>query len=257
VELLQLDGLIRAVGLHVARTMGLIWLLPIFGNSGGHRMHKLGISIILGVVVATARGPDLVDPGPESLVLGLALARELLFGLFLGWIIALLFEIASLAGALIATEMGLNLANQVNPATGLSTPLFSQLFVSLAGLLFFMGDGPRLLLNALMVSFDGVPPGTFSIDPSLMEPTLAFVSLTIEAGVRVAAPVYILMVVITVGVAFLAKVAPNLHVLEASWPIRILSALLLTILFLPDIMSGFDRIMEVFGEQFQALARGG
>ncbi|MAG56838.1 MAG: hypothetical protein CMJ83_11145 [Planctomycetes bacterium] len=252
----ELDGLIRATGLHVARVMGMIWFLPVFGQGAAPRMQKIGLALVLGTVAATARGPELEDPGAEPLVLGLAVGREILFGLLLGWMAGLVFETARMAGALIATEMGLNLANQVDPVTGMSQPLMSQLFMSLAALMFFISDGHEIVLSALIGSFDGVPPGSFSLGPELLDPLLAYTVGMIGAGVKMAAPVFILLIVITVCVGFLAKVAPQLHILEASWPIRILSALVLTVLFLPNIMGSFDSVMDAMGVNLHRLAAG-
>lgn len=251
-----LEGIIRAVGLHVARVMGVIWFLPVFSHSKAARLHKFGIALTLGLVTAIARGDRLEDPGSDPIILGLATVRELLFGLILGWMASLVFEAARIAGSLIATEMGLNVANQVDPITGLSQPLLSQVFMSIGGILFFAAGGHEMVLSALVSSFDGVPVGTFSLDDAMFEQMLAFTLTMIGAGVKMAAPVFIVLVIVTISVGFLAKVAPQLHILEASWPIRIASGLLLMILFLPQIMQAFDVALDQLGVTLHHMAGG-
>lgn len=251
-----LDGLIRATSLHVARIMGAIWFLPVFAQGGPARLQKIGLSVVLGIIVATARADRLEDPGSDALLLSLATSREILFGLVFGWIASLVFEAARMAGALVATEMGLNLSNQVDPVTGLSQPLLSQLFMSLAALLFFLSGGHALVLTALVASFDGVKPGTFALGPELFEPLLGFTLAMIGAGVKMAAPVFVLLIVVTVCVGFLAKVAPQLHILEASWPVRIASGLLLMVLFLPQMLETFEGVLQAMGVRLHEVAAG-
>ena len=251
-----LDGVIRATGLHVARIMGAIWFLPVFSQGGAGRFQKIGLSLALGVMIAVARADRLEDPGSDALVLGLATSREILFGLVFGWIAGLVFEAARIAGALIATEMGLNLSNQIDPITGLSQPLLSQLFMSLGALIFFISGGHALVLTALVSSFDGVQPGSFSLGPEMFEPLLGFTLAMIGAGVKMAAPVFILLIIVTVCVGFLAKVAPQLHILEASWPLRIASGLVLMILFLPQMLETFDGVLQFMGVRLHEMAAG-
>ena len=250
------DGVIRATGLHIARVMGVIWFLPVFSNGRAAQLHKLGIAVTVGLVTAIARGDRLEDPGSDPFVLGLATCREMLFGLVLGWVASLVFEAARITGALIATEMGLNVANQVDPITGLSQPLLSHLFMSIAGILFFAAGGHEVILSALISSFESVRPGTFSLTPDMFEAMLAFTLAMIGAGVKMAAPVFIVLIIVTICVGFLAKVAPQLHILEASWPIRIASGLILMVLFLPQIMAAFDRALDTMGVSLHHLAAG-
>ena len=251
-----LDGLVRATGLHVARVMGVLWFLPIFAQGSAARFQKIGLSMVIGILVATARTEHLEDPGSDPLLLALATVRELLFGLVFGWMASLVFEAARIAGALIATEMGLNMSNQVDPISGLSQPLLSQLFISLVAILFFMSGGHELVIASLVQSFDTVKPGTFMLGPEMFEPLLGFTLAMIGAGVRMPAPVFVLLIVVTVCVGYLAKVAPQLHVLEASWPIRIAAGLILMILFLPEMLATFDGALELMGVNLQAMAAG-
>ena len=164
-----LDGLVRATGLHVARVMGVLWFLPIFAQGSAARFQKIGLSMVIGILVATARTEHLEDPGSDPLLLALATMRELLFGLVFGWMASLVFEAARIAGALIATEMGLNMSNQVDPISGLSQPLLSQLFISLVAILFFMSGGHELVIASLVHSFETVKPGTFMLGPEMFK----------------------------------------------------------------------------------------
>ena len=67
---------------------------------------------------------------------------------------------------------------------------------------------------------------------------------------------FIVLVIVTISVGFLAKVAPQLHILEASWPIRIASGLTLMILFLPQIMSAFETALDTMGVNLHQMATG-
>jgi flagellar biosynthetic protein FliR len=174
----------------------------------------------------------------------------------MGWVAGLVFEAVRAGGALLATEMGLNMANQVDPVTRTSQPLLSHLFQAMALVLFFAAGGHGLVLGALVRSFEAVPPGTFTPRPAL---ALALVSCTgdlMEAALRIAGPVFVLLVALSVCVAFLAKVAPALNILEASYPVRILGTLVLLVLFLPAMMRAFDDLLAAAGRRLIEVAEG-
>ena len=257
-ELLGLDGYIRYGGLHVVRILAAMWLLPVFTAGPSSKVLRLGLGLVLGLTVAVARSETgFEDPGSDPLLLTILVMKELVFGLLMGWMAAMMFEAVKFAGSIISIEMGMHMANQIDPNTNTQLPVIGFLFQNLAIVLFFMSGGHGIILSAFMKSFDHYPPGTLPDTAVLMPSLLSFASIVITAGLRIAAPVFLLLVIVTVCVGFLAKMAPTLHILEASFPIRIMVALVLMVMFLPAMMAGFDETMHSVGDGLMALVEGG
>ena len=253
----ELEPLIRSAGLVVARMMAAVWMLPLLGRETPSRLVKFATGLVLGVAVAFALGAErLVDPGSDPVVFGLAFGQELMFGLLLGWVASLVFGVATIAGSIIATEMGINLADQVDPTTRHNVPILSHLLGTMAVILFFTAGGHEMVVGAFMRSFAAYPVGSLPDPQALGGFLVDFTGAMVVAGIRLAAPVFLVMVIVTVTVGFLAKVAPQLHVLEASYPIRIVAALILLVLFLPKMVYSFDDLFQKMGGGLMDLASG-
>lgn len=85
---------------------------------------------------------------------------------------------------------------------------------------------------------------------------MAFSSDMVTAAFRMAGPALLILMIVTACIALLAKVAPALHVLEASYPIRLLAGFGLMFLFLPDFSTSFGVFLDRAGEQLMTFAGG-
>jgi flagellar biosynthesis protein FliR len=255
-ELFGLECEVRWVMLHFVRLLAAISLLPAFGNGVASRFSKIGISLFLGVLVAFSHDKaGWTDPGWQAAPLAVAAGGEALCGFMLGWISRFWLEVCRLAGALISQEMGLNLANQVDPVSGEPVPLIGYLYEIIGVILFFAMHAHHALMGALVRSFQGIPPGRFALDERLAASLVGFGGGVIESAIRLAAPVFAALVLLSVMIGLLSKVAPQWHILDTSYPLRAGAGLLLVFASLPFIRPLVDRVFELTGERL-ALACG-
>ncbi|MSR75857.1 MAG: type III secretion protein [Planctomycetes bacterium] len=253
----DLERLLAGPLLHVLRALAVFWVLPVFGQGAGARFIKLGLAAVLGFSAAAARA-DIAAPAlPQDVFSAtLLVAREVLYGLLLGFSMGMVFEAVRLAGGLVASEMGLNMASQLDPLTRAQQSPVANLWQSMAFVLFFSAGGHKLVLAALLHSYEHVPPGSFVFTQSLAEGLMAFSSDMIAAAFRMAGPALLILMITTACIALLAKVAPALHMLEASYPIRLLAGFALMFMFLPDFAASFGVFLDHAGEHLMTLAGG-
>ncbi len=253
----ELERLLAGPLLHVLRALAIFWVLPVFGQGAGARFVKLGLASVLGFSAAAARADMEAPPLPQDVFNAtLLVMREVLFGLLLGFTMSLVFEAVRTAGGLVASEMGLNMASQLDPMTKASQTPVANLWQSLSFVLFFCAGGHKLVLAALLHSYEHVPPGSFVFTESLIDGLMAFSSDMVTAAFRMAGPALLILMIVTACIALLAKVAPALHVLEASYPIRLLAGFGLMFLFLPDFSTSFGVFLDRAGEQLMTFAGG-
>jgi flagellar biosynthetic protein FliR len=255
-DLLGIEAEVRWVLLHFVRLLAAISLLPAFGNGHASRFAKIGLSLFLGVLVAFGHPKSgWSDPGWDVAPLCVAVAGEALAGLMLGWISRFWLEVCRLAGGLISQEMGLNLANQVDPISGQPVPLIGYLYEVLGVILFFAMHAHHAIIGALVRSFEGMPPGRFVLDERLAASLVGFGGGVIESAIRLAAPVFAALVLLSVMIALLSKVAPQWHILDTSYPIRAGAGLFLVFASLPFVRPLVERVFEMTHQRL-ALACG-
>ena len=250
-------GTLAAFGLYLVRTSALVLGAPLLGDGASFTGYRVALIFGVSIALFLATGQDLTGDLP-AFEYGLLCLREVLIGLFLAFIAHLVVLAVRVCGELIGHEMAFTMAAVVDPATGLRTPLITRFYE----VLFFIGllavDGHHWLLRALGESFGRAPVGAldFSADTSLMLQT--FMTQMFKAGVVFAAPVMVLLLLVSVLIGLLARVVPQLNVLEVGFTLRIVVALGAMLIFSPlvapamnglyrSLMSGLDAGLNVIG----------
>lgn len=240
----HLEAMIRVHGLHMLRVMTAVWLLPQFGAGTGTRLQRLAVGLCLGSSLSIWATPGDAWVTADPWRFALLATQEVTIGCLLGWMTAILIEVGTIAGSLIATEMGMHMSAQMDPSSKTSLPLIAFLWRNIAIVLFFSSGCHFLVMGAFLESYEILPVGEIP-DPELLKNALlTYASAILSAGLRLAAPVFFVLTLVTVSVGFLTKMAPKLHVLEASFPIRIIASMVLMVAFMPRMIETMDGLFK-------------
>ena len=224
-------GLLAGFGLYLARTSALVLGSPLLGTGSPFSGYKIGLIAAVSLVLFAAQGEPVV--GADPLVYGALCLREVLIGLFIAFVLHLSVLSVRVAGEMIGHEMGFNLAGVVDPATGLQTPLVTRFYETM----FFLGllavDGHHWLLLALESSFERAPVGAIELGDGLLPFVTTLFGEMFRAGLTFAAPVLVLLMLVSVLIGLIARVVPQVNVLELGFTLRIAVALLAMFLFAP------------------------
>jgi flagellar biosynthesis protein FliR len=230
-------GGIEAFGLYLARSSALVIAAPLLGPRTGLTAFRVALILILAGVGANAGGL------PEGFGLGLADAplytalvlRELAIGIFMGLIVQLGALALRVAGDSIGTEMGLQMAAQADPENGISTPLIARFYEELYLLGLFSLGGHLWLVRGLVDSFERAPIAGPALPEALGKDLLAELGRALAAGLSIAAPVLIVMTLLTMGLGLLARTVPQVNIFDLSFNLRVGLGLVALLLFLPTL----------------------
>ncbi len=251
--LASLESEVRFFGLHVIRVLAMAAVLPFFGTAGAGRLLKIGLSVLLGTSIAFASDRSaFADPGFTS-ALALLAAKEALLGLLLGFVLGLVLQMTRSAAQIIAQEMGFSFSNVVDPVFGVSSMLLSTLFETVALLLLFGADAHHRALRALALSFRAVPVGDLPRLHGLFDSLAAVSGGFVVAALQLAAPVFMTLAIVSVSLAVLAKVAPQFHIMDTAFPIRIAAGFAALAVFMPILMPSVHRLFAWTEERALAL----
>jgi flagellar biosynthetic protein FliR len=179
-------------------------------------------------LAAVLAGAWLQRPGPETapflaglqglgaVELGLRCAGEIGIGLLLGLCAKVALAAASAAGTLIAFQAGLTLVNTLDPNFE-NQPLLDVLAALLAVMLLLGLDLHHAMLRVLADPFVQVPPGGLPV------PGTGWIRLgkeLLEAGLKLAAPLLVLLVLVELILGILQKTATEMHLLVVGLPLR-------------------------------------
>lgn len=223
----------------LARVAGLIVFAPFFGSSA----IPIRLRIALAVVLALGMFSLLAGQINAPINLGqfvVALLGEFTVGLIIGLGAALIFVGVRLAGLLIGQQMGISLADVLDPSLEGRSSILGRLFFMLTLVLFIIAGGHRALISALLGSFSTVQPGTFS--PAAV-PSAALASLLSQAyllAVRLAAPALVAVFLATISLSFITRTVPQLNLISVGFPVQISTATLVLIISLGSVYLAFQ-----------------
>jgi flagellar biosynthetic protein FliR len=220
----------------LVRTSGLMFTAPFFGSRNNPPQVVTALCFLLALVLTPlVGGRGFVLPPNLGLFFAVALA-ELGVGMILGFAAGLLFAGAQLGGLLVDNELGLGLANIIDPTSNEQVSLVGQMKLFMALLFFLVLNGHHLLIRALVRSFDLIPFGAMSFGPPAalhLGDTLA--ARMFEVAVQVAAPAVVAVFVSTIALAFAARAVPEMNIFVVGFSVRIAVGLLLLLLAIPAI----------------------
>jgi flagellar biosynthetic protein FliR len=200
--------------------------LPFFSGKQIPRQFKIGMVIAMAYVLS-----PIVNIDRKALDLPVLLIQEVLLGMAIGFAVRLLFWGVELAGSMISDAVGLSIATMINPEMGRSTTI-STLLGLLAMLLFLILDFHHDLIYLIVKSYEILPASKVNLE-SIFRQGIALSSQIFPMAIRIAAPVLIGMIIITILMVFLSKAAPQMNIFFISMPVNLLVGLVILMLSLP------------------------
>jgi flagellar biosynthetic protein FliR len=185
---------------------------------------KIALTAMLGVALL----PAVVVPRElPDLSLALVVAREAMIGLSLAFVLRALINAAEFAGHLSGQQIGFTYGATIDPQSGVRNNILSMLYGSLATLGFLAINGHHALLRALAESYSGLPIGVGHLNASIVSAVGDIFALVFVVGVRLAAPVVVVLLIVELAVGLISRTAPSLSYMVIGYPIRIILGLML------------------------------
>ncbi|GAA3406625.1 flagellar biosynthetic protein FliR [Paenibacillus hodogayensis] len=234
------------------RITAFVLAAPVFSTRGVPPQWKIGISAIIAFLIFPTVG--LQTPANMDAVFVMSIIREVLVGLLLGFTAYLFFTAVQISGSFIDIQMGLGIANVIDPMTGAQSPLIGNFKFILAMLLFLTFNGHHYMFEGIMKSYGMVSlsNGLFGSiqDGAVHEFLLRAFSNVFAIALQMSAPLVVALFLTDVGLGILSKTAPQFNIFVVGVPIKILVGFLLLVLILPGFIYLFQ---DLFGSLFQSL----
>ena len=193
---------------------------PIFSHQNIPVTIKTTMAFFFTIVFYSSM-PPLTLPINAPMLL-LAILSELLFGLAIGVVLLLAYNVITFAGGQISFMMGFSMASAIDPQSGISMPIISQ-FLSLMGLMILLAiDLHHWLLLFIDNSIGSIPLGGFVMSEDLFNYTIHATSSMFMVGFMIAFPIIALSWLADVIFGMLMKTMSQFNLLVIGFPIKIM-----------------------------------
>jgi len=219
-ELLRFELLLPGFALVLARVAGLMLSVPMLASSQIPRMAKAWLVVVLSLMAYPAVAPHL----PESLTLGEALAGmlgEFVIGEVLGLGVGMVFFAAQIAGQVVGHQSGLSLGQVFNPLYDEESTVLDQVWFFAALMVFLALRGHLAVVEALLRSFNQLPPMSLIVDLAWGDFLVALVQSVFETALRLSGPAVLALLLTSLIMGFLTKTMPQLNVLSVGFSLKI------------------------------------
>ncbi len=207
------------------RVSAFLWMLPFFSAANFPVTLRVALAAVAALLLTPVLPAFAVGGLPFFSVLGV-MAQEIAIGLLLGFVARMIFYTVDLAGSVIASELGLNMASILDPVSQGSSQIPGTVLFYLATLVMLTLNLHHWLLVGFERSYSAVPIGGAHLHGEMFDIVSGEISRVFVVAVEVAAPVLAVSFVISVVFGILSRAVPQMNVFILSFSFRIVGGLI-------------------------------
>ena len=240
----------------ILRVSGLLISSPIFGRKNIPNTAKIAFCIMLSYLMFVAFPPVRLA---YTHLFGYAMMAilELLFGVAMGYVTTLFFQLTFTAGQIIDMQIGFGMVNLFDPSSDMNIPITGSLLNLIMLISFFVVNGHHKIIAILYSTISTIPIGQVTLSFSIAGAALMVFSLAFMLAVNVAMPIIVSGILGEAVLGLLIRTVPQLNVFVVGIPVKIVIGLIMLIFMVPIFVfftqGLFDRMFEGMETMFRNL----
>ncbi len=234
------------------RINAMVMVLPVFS----YPVIPVRVRVLLSFAITLFILPTLT-PSEETIdslvILTGMIIREIFVGLFIGFGAKMIFEAFNMAGSFVARQMGIGIANVMDPTSRQQIPVISQFWILVMMAYFLAFDGHYLFITALVKINTLVAPAYADFKPAVGELLVRSGSMSFDIGLKLALPAMIFLLLADGAIALTARVMPQMNIFLVTLPVKIGTGLFVLITSLDIFHIMFHSIYQQLTDLLRAM----
>jgi flagellar biosynthesis protein FliR len=207
------------------RISAFLLVLPFFSATNFPVMLRIALSALAAMLLAPTLPPFPLANLPVFSLIGVMI-QEVSVGLLLGFVGRMVFYAVDLAGNIIATEMGLQMASIFDPLSQASTQVPATILFYLAAIVMLTLDLHHWMLLGFERTYSVLPMGSAHLNIALFEDLIKNTNRIFIVALQISAPIIAVSFVVSVVFAVLSRAVPQMNVFAESFSFRIVGGLI-------------------------------
>lgn len=242
----------------LCRMTGFFMTAPVFSTRNNvPAPFRIGIAVYTAFLAFMAAGAERLVPFDSAFVY--FVIRESLIGILLGFVAYLFFTVVQIAGSFIDMQMGLGIANVIDPMTGAQNPVMGSFKFVIAMLLFLSWNGHHYLLLGIMDSYREIPLDNSFFAVMAAGPPAEMLTKALATAFtlafQMAAPLVATMFLLDVALGMLAKTAPQFNIFVVGIPIKLIAGFVVLLLLVTGFAALFQTLFAALFEHMNEMMR--
>jgi len=229
---------IEAFILVLLRVSAMVVLLPVFGDRAVPARVKAGSSLIITVLVFPSVSiPETIGATDHMAMSFVRMAGEVIAGAAIGFAARVVFAAVQMAGELIGIQMGVSIANVIDPISSTQVSIVSEFLYLVALLVFLTVDAHHTFIVAMAESYKTVPLLGVHLGGGLAREMLLMTQSMFVTGIKISAPVMAVLLFLNVGLGIVARTVPQINVFVVGFPLQVAVGLVFIGLSMPFLVT--------------------
>jgi flagellar biosynthesis protein FliR len=202
------------------RLTGMMVTFPVFSN----QIISMRVRSLLVIVITFLISPLIAESMPPFLSvwsLMVAVGSEFFLGAIIGFGSRVIFESFTFAGLLVSRQMGLMLANVMDPSSSEQRPLLSQFWFLVMTTIFLVLNGHHIFIETMVHNFQLIPLRGGHFPPEMGKVLVLSGSTMFTLGMQYAAPGVVLLLLTDAAIGLMAKMMPQMNIFIVALPLKI------------------------------------
>ncbi len=254
--LLNIVNLLPLFTIVLFRTASVLFFSPVFNQTGLPLLVKISLSLVIALVIfpTVSNSQQMLPDGVLPFVF--LIFKEIAIGFIIGYGATLTFGAFVVAGDLISSEMGLQMAQMVDPIFGGNINPIAQLLQMLGLILFLALDGHHWIINALVLSYKAVPITEFFGSGMTMGKIMQLFQGLFVSAIKIAAPIMIILFLVVVVAGLIGKSIPEINIFMIVFPMKIIVGFIVLGITFPFIVRAMEYVLNILRKDLYGLAGG-
>lgn len=233
----------------LVRMSSLFIISPLFGRRNIPNIFKIAFALMVSVLLIN------VVKLPEGIILystydfTIAIIKEFLIGLILGYVSFVILSAIYLAGQLIDTQIGFGIVNVIDPISNIQVPITANLYYTLTMVIFLTINGHHMLIEAVTKSFTIIPIGTAVFSQEMMPQIVQIMGLVFIIAFKISAPIIAAALICDVALGILSRTMPQMNIFFVGMPLKIVLGLVAIMITLPAFLMIVGSSIDNMNEQ--------
>ena len=222
-----------------SRLGAMVMMMPAIGENGIPARVRLIMALLLTAIIMPLVA-DSYGALPQTIAgVAMLIVFEIAVGIFIGMAAKLIMSALHVAGNIIALQMSLAFAQNVDPTQGQQGVLVANFLNLLAVALIFATGLDHLLIAAMRDSYDLFKPGQYLPVGDFSQMAIETFSGAFRLGLQLSAPFLVFGLVFYMGIGILSRLMPQIQIFFIAMPANIMLGLLLLMVLLGAMMTWF------------------
>lgn len=252
IEFLQIE--VATLVLVLTRIAAVVSFGPLYGTQTFPNPLRFYLVFLIGLVIAPVVAPPAIE-SRTMVDMVLMILGEMLIGFILGNFLRIVLQALQVGGQLVGQQMGLSLANVVNPQLEDQASTLAVVYVTVASFTFIITGGDLEMFAVVLETFEAIPLGAVYLDDNVRLISMAVFQRSMIFALRVSAPATVALILVEIAMAFVGRTVPQLNVLSVGFALRIVVGFAVTITSMTSMGNEFyQETADMFEYSYQAIS---